>query len=97
MAILLNKNSFEPSLEEMTHPVMALVIGLGVYTIELSHSFGQVSIGSFNDQVIVIVHQAIGMTDPVKTLVDCARVSRNKVRSLSFLKIALRSFPRAVT
>jgi hypothetical protein len=33
-------------------------------------TLGQVSIRRFNDQVIVIVHQAIGMTDPVKTLAD---------------------------
>ena len=38
MAILLNDNSFEPSpLEEMTYPAIVLVLGLGVYTIELPH------------------------------------------------------------
>jgi hypothetical protein len=49
MAVFLNENSFESSLKQMTDAAMALVIGLGVYPIELPHSFGQVSIRRFND------------------------------------------------
>jgi hypothetical protein len=78
MAVLLNENSFESSLKQMTDPAMALVVGLGVYPIELPHSFGQVSIRRFNNQMIVIVHQAIGMADPVKPLVDLSERIQEK-------------------
>jgi hypothetical protein len=54
----------------MANPAMALVKGLGINTVKLPHSLRQVSIGCFNDQVIVIVHQAIGMAKPVKPLRD---------------------------
>ena len=70
VAVLLNKNSFKPSLKDMTHPVMSPVKGLGINTVKLSHSLRQVSIGCFNDQVIVIVHQAIAMANPVIPLRD---------------------------
>jgi hypothetical protein len=78
VAILLNENRFESSLEEMAHLAMAFVVGLRVYPIELPHSFGQVSIRRFNDQMIAIVHQAVGMTDPVKALSDVSKRIQKK-------------------
>ena len=97
MAILLNEKSFEPSLEDMTHPPMTFVIGLGVYTIDLPHSYGQVSIRCFNDQRIVIVHQAVGMADPVKALDDLSKRIQKKFAIAVISEIALPSFPRDVT
>lgn len=79
MAVFLNENSFESPLKQMTDPAMALVVGLGVYPIELPHSFGQVSIRRFNDQVVVIVHEAISMADPVKPFVDLSERVQEKV------------------
>jgi hypothetical protein len=70
MTLFLNENAFESSLKQMTDPAMALVVGLGVYPIELPHSFGQVSIPGFNEKAAGIVHQAISMADPVKPFVD---------------------------
>jgi len=40
MTIFLNENSFESLLRQMTDPAMTLIVRLGVYTIELPHSFG---------------------------------------------------------
>src|SRR5688500_1273515 len=75
VAVLLNKNCFKAPLEEMANAAMSLVVGLGIYAIELPHSFRQISIGCFNHQVIVVVHQAIGMANPVKTLDhSCKRI-----------------------
>src|SRR5262249_7831367 len=73
VAVLLNENSFKPPLKDMANPAMALVKGLGIDTVKLSHSLRQVSIGCFKDQVIVIVHQAIAMANPVKPLRDLSQ------------------------
>lgn len=78
MTVFLNENSFESSLKEMTDPAMLLVIGLGVYPIELPHSFGQVSIRRFNDQMIVVIHQAISMADQMKSFVDLSKCVQEK-------------------
>lgn len=46
----------------------------------------------FNDQVIVIVHRAISMANPVKTLDDLCKRIEEEFESPSFLKIAFGHF-----
>src|SRR2546430_2267625 len=70
VAVLLNENSFKPPLEDMANAAVSLVKCLGINTIELPHSLRQVSIRCFNHQVIVVVHQAIAVANPVEPLGD---------------------------
>jgi hypothetical protein len=79
MAVFLNENPFESSLKQVTDPTLALVVRLRVYPIELPHSFGQVSIRRFNDEMIVIVHYAISMADPVNPFVDSSEHVQEKL------------------
>src|SRR5262249_25269717 len=69
-AVLLNENSFKAPLKDMANAAVSPVKSLGIDTVKLPHSLRQVSIRCFNDQVIVIVHQAIGVANPVKPLRD---------------------------
>lgn len=57
----------------------------------------QVSSRRFDKQVVVVGHKAIGMRDPtVPSNQHHLRISRNRVRSLSFKKMSSRTFPRLV-
>lgn len=41
---------------------------MGIDAIELPHPVGEIGFRCFEDQVIVVVHQTIGMAEPVKTV-----------------------------
>jgi hypothetical protein len=43
---------------------------LGVDRIELAHASGEIRLRSFENQVIVVGHQAVGMTHPVHPPAD---------------------------
>jgi len=41
---------------------------LGVHPVEVAHALGQIGVGGFEDEMIMIGHQTIGMTPPMKPL-----------------------------
>ena len=59
----------------MTHASMTPVEALRVDAIQLSHTTGQVSIRSLDNDVIMIGHQAIGEAAPAKALAGLAQQS----------------------
>ncbi len=54
----------------MSDSVMPAIEGLGGNPVELAHPFGEIAIGGFDHQMIVVIHQAVGVTEPVKSLGD---------------------------
>ena len=52
----------------MTYCVVALVESICIVAVKQVHSFRQIRIRSFDKEMIVIVHQAVGMAKPAKTL-----------------------------
>lgn len=66
VALFLDQNGFVPSLEQMTHRSVPPVVALSVGAVELAHALGEIRLGGFDDQVIVVVHQTVGVTEPVK-------------------------------
>jgi len=70
VAVFLDEDSLVPALEKMTHSVVPLVECLGVNPIQLSHASGEVAFGGFNQKVKVVIHEAIGMAEPVVALAD---------------------------
>jgi hypothetical protein len=70
MAIFLDEDAFEPSLEKVAVSFMPLVKELGVDAVKLSHAEGEIAIGCFDQKVVVVGHEAIGVAQPVITLVD---------------------------
>lgn len=72
----------------MTTALMATVRCLSKHAIQLPHTLRQIAIRCFNHQMIVIDHQTIGMTDPIKVFNDPTKktrpkISRNLSRSMS--------------
>ena len=49
---------------------MPAIKALGIYAVEISHADRQCGIDGFQKKMIVVVHQAIGMTNPVVPLND---------------------------
>ena len=64
MRLLLHQNGGEPALQEMPDPLMATVIRLRIAAIELAHAEGQIRLRRFEEQMIVVIHEAIDVTEP---------------------------------
>ncbi len=45
---------------------MASIRCLRIHAIELTHALGQISVGRFHHQVVVVRHQAIRMAQPIE-------------------------------
>jgi hypothetical protein len=65
MTILLHHNCLKPSLKEMPYPAMPLIESLRIDTIQLTHAYRKISVGCINEQMLMIVHQAIGVAEPI--------------------------------
>jgi hypothetical protein len=54
----------------MAGSAIALVISLGVNAVQLPHAEREVPFRRFDEEMIVVVHETIGMADPMIALVD---------------------------
>src|SRR3989338_8916952 len=72
MALFLYQDGLVAALKQMSHGSVAPVVELGIDTVQLAHSFGEVSLWCFDYQVVVVVHQTVGVAEPVKAVNDLA-------------------------
>ena len=70
MTVFLDKDAFEPALEKVAVSVMSFVKKLGIDAVKLSHAEGEVAVGCFDQKMVVVGHEAVGVAQPVITLVD---------------------------
>ena len=70
MTVFLNEDRFVPALEQMTCPLMTFIKQLRIDTVQLPHTQGEIAVRRFDQEVIVIIHQAVGMTEPVIPFID---------------------------
>ena len=70
MAVFLDKDAFEPALEKVAGSFMPFVKKLGIDAVKLSHAEGEVSVGRFDQEMVVVGHEAVGVAQPVITLVN---------------------------
>ena len=56
----------------MTRPLMSFIKKLGIDAIQLAHAERQVSLRRFNKQMIVVVHETVGVADPMIALINVA-------------------------
>lgn len=57
----MNENGFISSLEEVSCLVIAFVPRLRIHAIQLSHAEGEISVRGLNHEMVMIIHEAIGM------------------------------------
>ena len=70
MAVFLNEDRFVPALEQMPRPLMTFIKKLRIDAVQLPHTQGEIAVRRFDQEVIVVVHQAVSMTEPVIPLID---------------------------
>ena len=70
VAVSINQDRFIAALKKMTTLLVTPIAFLCVRPIKLAHPAGQVTLNGFNHQVIVVVHQAPGVTAPVESQTD---------------------------
>ena len=70
MAVLLNENRFISSLEEMAGPLMPLIEELRINAVQLTHAQGKIAVGRFDQEMVMIVHEAVGVADPIVPFID---------------------------
>lgn len=84
VAFLLHQDRLVPSLQKMPHSVVPAVERLGVDAVKLTHSTRQIGLRRFNEGVIMVWHQAVGMAAPVVT---CDDISQNRKERESILVV----------
>jgi hypothetical protein len=70
MGVLLHKNGFEPPLKQMAHLRMPPVVVLRIAAIQLPHAKREIRLRRLDEEMIVIVHQAVGVADPAIAIHD---------------------------
>lgn len=58
------------SLEDVAHPAMPPVEALRVNAVKLPHAARQVGLEGFQQEVVMVVHQTVGMQLPVEPIDD---------------------------
>jgi hypothetical protein len=65
MTVLLYHDRFKSSLKQVSYSPMPDIESLGIDTIQLPHPHGNISIGGLNEEMVIILHQTVGMANPV--------------------------------
>jgi len=68
MAFFLNQYCLVSALENVTYAVMIPIKFLSIYPVKLLHSSTESTVEGFNDKVVVIIHEAVGMTNPIEEI-----------------------------
>jgi len=76
-------------LKDVSCVTMTPVEALSEYAIELAHADGQISLRRLHQQMIVIVHEAIGMNEPV---ISTMNVIQRQQECLSVFFIPVNGF-----
>ena len=91
--LLLHQYCLVAPLEQVPDSAMATIAVLGIHPVELPHALGKVAIRRFNQQMIVIAHQAIRMNEPV----EAARHTRQHVQEGDAVLVVFVNIFTAVT
>ncbi len=70
MAVFLDENCLVPALEQMTVPLVTFIEELGIDAVQLPHADGEIPVGGLNQQMIMVGHEAVGVANPVVSLID---------------------------
>ena len=68
MTFFLDKQCLEATLEDMSHPFVATIDRLRIYTIQLPHAGRKVPFRCLDQQMVVVGHKSVRVADPVLLL-----------------------------
>lgn len=63
----------------MSGSVASVVEELSIDTIQLAHTEGEIAIGGFDEEMIVVVHKTVSMAEPVIPLIDMLKRSEKVI------------------
>jgi len=72
-----HQDRFEAPLEQMTHLVVATVVGLGIDPVDVTHQQGQIPLPGVQHEVVVVGHQAVGQGLGIEAR-ECLRHNRQQ-------------------
>jgi hypothetical protein len=70
MAVFLDKDGFIPALEQMAGSPMPFVEDLGIDAVQLPHPDREIAIWRFNEEMIVVGHEAVSVANPIVTIIN---------------------------
>ena len=70
MAVFLNEDGLVSALEQMSSPLMTFIKKLCIDPVQLPHTQRKIAVRRLDQEVIVVVHHAVGMTEPVIPFID---------------------------
>ena len=68
VTVPLDKDGLESALKNVANPLVSTIVTLRVHTVQMSHTLGEICIDRLHDKVVVILHEAIGVAEPVETV-----------------------------
>ena len=94
MALLLDQYGFEPSLQDVTDLMVIPIEFLGVDAIEMLHPPTESSFHRFYDYVVVVSHEAVGVTQPIE---EIAAFGKDIKECFSVFVVKKKRFPVITT
>ena len=83
------------TLKQMADSFVRAIEALSVHPVELAHADGQVGLGRFHQQMIMIGHQTVGVADPTVTRDNLGESLRKELAVVIREKDLRRALPRA--
>jgi hypothetical protein len=68
VTVPLDKDGLESTLKNVPNSLVPTIETLGVYPVQMSHTSGEICIDGLHHKVVVILHEAIGVAEPVETV-----------------------------
>jgi hypothetical protein len=86
MAVFLDQDRLVAALKQVSVPAVIFIEELRVDTIELPHAQGQIAFGSLDKKVVMVGHEAIGVTGPIVAFVDVLKSIQKNFPVMIILK-----------
>jgi len=97
VAVLLDKDSLVPSLEQMARSAVTFVEELGIDAVHLPHADRKIAVRGLDEKMVMVGHEAVGVADPVVALIDVLEGVQEVQAVGVVLEDGLLSLPREVT
>ncbi len=86
MRIFLDKDGLVSALKKVTGSAASVVEELCVYAVQLAHAEGEVAIRSFDQEMVVVIHETIGVAKPIVPLINMLESSQKVLTVLIVLE-----------
>jgi hypothetical protein len=79
VALLLDQDRLESPLENMPIAMVGAIERLSIDAVQVTHPRGEIAFRSFEQKMIVVTHEAVGVTDKVEPSHDLPEDRQNKL------------------